>query len=481
MRSSQRFGRTDAAAQQQSRWRRDTTVTTHTLLPKNPLQLYGTALAIYQGTGQLTLSNNRKVRCEFAAGQLETGKTLIVCATQYLVFAYQCGLVTASSFEGTTDDGHQLKVDHIVSETNYLPETTAEGTYFALRVGHLRVCRRPHYSRRHLTFLLTNFAGIRSEESFTYSGLSFVARPIDNLALNLKRLEVLRGVLPTVQLEVTTRASLERVKGDVDELCCLLSIALGTTVQWVALTESTASHTWVCKHHYSHITKRYGNLYVIDTQSSDISTFLQRCGDGRSSRAREQVGLTHAVINTYLDAKSEGDFLQVRALKLVVSVEMLKASFLDKSGSDPLIFSSDKLDGLRPKLQAAIKKVLSDTSAADQRDAVYANIRGLNRTPFRRQLQDLCKAVRMPVDNDEIKRFVASRNKLVHEGHFYCERATEQERAELAPLPSLQSEWFWLLHFVDRLFLRAIDYEGMYIDWSIPTSRTPRQLSPAAP
>ena len=444
------------------------------------MQLYGTALVTYRGTGQLTLSSNRKLACEFVAGQLETGKTLMLCATQDFFLDHLFGLATATLFEGTTDDGHQLKVDHIVSETNYLPETAAAGTYFALRVGHLRVCRQPHRSRRHLAFLLANVSGIRSEVPFTYRSLNFVAHPIDNFALNLNRLEVLRGVLPTVQLEVDTRASLERVTDAVDELCYLLSIALGMKVQWLALNESTASHVWVCRHHFSHVTKRYGALYIIDPHGSDISTFIQRCGDNRFTRARERVGLTHAVIDTYLDAKSEGDFLQVRALKLVVAVEMFKAAFLDKSESDSLVFSPEKFDSLLPKLKVAVKGVLDGVSAADERKAVYANFFGLNRIPFPWQLRDLCEAVRMLVGSDEINRFVASRNKLVHEGYFYCERATEQERTRLAPLPTLEAEWFWLLHFVDRLFLRAIDYEGTYIDWSIPTSRTSRQLSPAA-
>lgn len=136
-------------------------------------------------------------------------------------------------------------------------------------------------------------------------------------------LQVLRGVLPTVQLGVTTRAALQRVTGAVDELCYFLSIALGTKIQWVALTESTASRAWVCRHHYSRVTKRYGALCVIDPRSSDVNNFLQCSGDGRFARSRERAGLTDAAIDTYLDAKSEGDFLQVRALKLVVAVEIV--------------------------------------------------------------------------------------------------------------------------------------------------------------
>lgn len=449
------------------------------MFPENPLQLYGAALETYRGTGQLTLSSERKINCEFIAGQFDNGKTVILCTTPDLVPSLMVGLAVPTRFEGETHEGYHVEIDHVVSETNYLPETFLPGTHLALRVGHLRVYRRTRYSRRHLSVTITNLSGIHSDVAFSYDTLRYTLRPLENAAANLERLEVLRGTLPTAQLQVNTRASLERVTEAVNEVCYLLSIALGTKVQWIALTEETRAGSWLCRHHYSHITKRYGTLYTIDPQGSDISTLLQLSSDGRFKRAREQAGLSNAVIDTYLDAKSEADFLQVRAIKLVVAVEMLKAEYADKSGAHSLIFPPKDFGVLVPKMKKTVKDVFVN-STADQRAEVYANMSNLNRTPFSSQLRQLCAAVRMPVQEEEINRFVASRNKIVHEGRFYCERATDKERAKLAPLPTLQSEWFWLLHFVDRLFLRAIGYEGTYIDWSNPSSPTRRQLSPNA-
>lgn len=197
------------------------------MFPENPLQLYGTPLEVYQGKGKLTFSSKRKIDCQFIAAQLENGKTFMLCATSSLPLAYRFGVATPTLFEGTTHEGYQIEVDHIVSETEYLSETVA-GEYLALRVGHLRVCRRAPYSRKHLTFLLANLDGIHSEISFSYRSLTFALQSIENSSRNLARLKVLRSVLPTAQLQVTTRASLERVSEAVDELCYLLSIALGT-------------------------------------------------------------------------------------------------------------------------------------------------------------------------------------------------------------------------------------------------------------
>ncbi len=276
-----------------------------------------------------------------------------------------------------------------------------------------------------------------------------------------------------------TRVPLAQVTDSVDEVCYLLSIAMGTKVQWVALTESTAKGIWHSRHHYSRVTKRYGSLYVLDHHGSDVESLLQSSSDGRFTHAKEQVGLTDAAIDTYLDAKAEGDFLQVRALKLVVAVEMLKAGHLDRIGSSGLILDEDDFEDRLPQLQTAIKSALAGLTS-NQRKSVYGNLRGLNHVAFATQLQLLCDSVRMPLESDDLGRFVASRNKLVHEGHFYCEKSTERERAKVPPLPSVTHEWFWLLHFVDRFFLRAVGYEGPYIDWSTPGSPAPRHLSPGA-
>ena len=445
--------------------------------PEDLLAPYGPSLEIYQGAGELILSPERKVDCEFVAGQLENSKTIALCAIRDFVPDLTFGLLERSSLKGMTTDGHSFEIDHVLSETSYLPKPNISGTHLALRVGHLRVSRRSRYSRRQLIFLLVNLNGFYPQITFSYRRVKFTLRPIENATVNLKRLQVLRGVLPTAQLQATTRASSDRVEEAVDEVCYLLSLALGTKIQWVALTEATGASFWLTRHHYSRVTKRYGTLNAVEPRGSDISKFLQCFSDGRYSVARKRFGLTNDVIDTYLDAKAEGDFLEVRALKLVVAVEMLKAAYVDIQDRRSLVLPADEFGSKIPEVKAEIKKIFS-ASTGQQRKYLYANLLGLNRIPFSFQMRQLCRAIRMRLKDKELRRFVASRNKLVHEGHFYCDRATNDEKEKIAPLSSPVSEWFWLIHFVDRLFLRAIGYEGPYIDWTIPGSPTTKELTP---
>ena len=450
------------------------------MLPSDALQSYGTPLETYRGDGALELSSGRKVECEFVAGQLDSGRTVLLCATRNLLFDYVFRSVEATGFEGTTEEGCRLRVEGAVFPTNYVAEKVpGSGTQLALRVGRLRVCRRQNHSRRHLMFLLTNVSGIQSEVRFRHQGLDFAIQPLAGYSECLSRLQVTRSVLPTAQLHVATRAAVARVCEAADELCYLLSIALGTKINWITLTESTAARSWLRRYHCSRITKPYGALSVVDRNGSGIGAFLRRVADCSLEQARKKSGLTSAVIDTYLDAKSEGDFLQVRAVKLMVAVEMLKASYAVESGLDVLAFSRQEFEQLRPELLRGIKNSLASAGEATQRAAIYANAGALNRIPFSRQLGRLCKAAGFVVTDEEIQRFVASRNKLIHEGQFYCDCATTREKSRIAPLSDHISEWFWLLHFADRLVLRAINYVGPYIDWSTPESPGQRELKPA--
>jgi hypothetical protein len=449
-----------------------------TLLPDDALEAYGTILASYRGTGHLIFPPSAAIACQFIAGQLENGKTFALCATSDPILGlFVPHLGSNLRLKGETEDGLSVQSLRDLTETTYLPTLPAvAGTWLAFHVAHLEVSRPQPRARERLTYLLSNASGLDSPITIAINGISLEICPLDSASSYIERLAVFRNVLPTARVIATTTAPIEQVSETVDGLCYLLSLALGTKIQWVSLTEE-AGEDWICKHHYSRVTKRYGALSLMDP--AEIVALLRQSADGRFAQKRAQVGLTDAVIDTYLDAKSEGDFLQVRALKLVIAVEMLKAEYATIAGGDPLIVAQVEFDAISASIKEILKNGLPNSSP-EQRGAIYSNLRGINRTPFALHLQKLCTAVQLSLAQDELNRFVYSRNKLVHEGHFYCEKATDRERAKLQPLADVRSEWFWLLHFVDRLFLRALGYEGPYIDWTSPGNPSRRHLLASA-
>jgi hypothetical protein len=70
---------------------------------------------------------------------------------------------------------------------------------------------------------------------------------------------------------------------------------------------------------------------------------------------------------------------------------------------------------------------------------------------------------------EEVKLFVESRNSLIHKGDFYYNTAEPRKRKK-CPLSSAVEEYFFLVNFLDRVFLKLFGYSGPYMDWRQPFS-----------
>ena len=172
------------------------------------------------------------------------------------------------------------------------------------------------------------------------------------------------------------------------------------------------------------------------------------------------------VIDSYLDAKSEGDFLEMRGVKLAVAVEMLKASFIEATGHPEYMMDPEEFALLLPDLKAALKSSVGAALNSPQRRCAYGHLQSLNRLQFREVLKPLCDFLGLEVNDEDLSLFVKSRNNLIHHGRFTSDRRYKLEGT--GNFNDSTQEYFWLAHFVDRLFLRLVDYDGPYFDWSTP-------------
>jgi hypothetical protein len=167
-------------------------------------------------------------------------------------------------------------------------------------------------------------------------------------------------------------------------------------------------------------------------------------------------------------------FLRLGGSKLAVAMEMLNTAFLSTEGRPETVRSESEFGALLPRLKRAVQTVLGNDWKPSERASVYANFRALNRVPFDKHLDSLCSTSALSLSEADRRLFVRCRNSLVHRGRFYCRTADEKMRQECAPPESPAREYFWLLHVMDRLFLRLLDYRGPMIDWSQPDNPTRR-------
>jgi hypothetical protein len=257
----------------------------------------------------------------------------------------------------------------------------------------------------------------------------------------------------------------------------VLSVAAGTKIQWIYSCEYGPLHQPVRRVHAARVTKRYNPLVAVDANDGnyDFQTFVERAYPAYVEK-RIAFRLDEGAIDSYLDAKAAEDYLETRGVKLAIALETLKSILLDQPdiGVSRFAMPEPEFDGIRQNIKDALRQTLRAQGIESEiRDRIYSNLPGLNNTPFEQLIERLCDYLELAVAQDDIRLFVTCRNKLVHEGRFYCRAATDNERERRPPLASPVLEYMFLVNFLDRIFLKLLGYDGPYIEWR--SSRPVRQ------
>lgn len=449
---------------------------------------YGTSLATYKGEGILTLAGGERVECEFEAGQLTSGDVILLCATES---SYLFGIdVSVSAFSGITADGHRLSADDRITGLNYLPDRPRgrSGTLAAFRLEKLTARTGAEGPVRSVRFGITNFKftctatvtgndgcrisvlplRLRSGEEVT----SLYVRPVEHYEQVMRRVLTLKGIDVTCEAvaEVAGDADAPRLEGVMDNLCRILSVARGTKIQWVYGDYYDAAGRLMSRTHFGHITNPYGPLAIIDSRyegRNETRAFIEGAYPVYVER-RDAYKLDRGTIDAYLDAKAENDYLEMRGGKVAVALEKLKAMFLAQPGGKAreFVIAETEFAALMPKLKAAVGEVLKESGVpSSARGEMYGKLRGFNRRSFADLLGDFFNSIGLRPSGREVQLFIQCRNKLVHAGEFYCVAATAEERAKCEPLPSHQEEYYFMVNFLDRIFLRMLGYSGQYVDY----------------
>jgi hypothetical protein len=469
------------------------------------LKDYGDSIVVYVGQGALTLKDGRKLNCKFEAGQLSDGEVLLLCNIMppdlFLCFT----TIAVISFEGLTAEGYRITCANRIMEINYLPEPPEDGqsaVFAAFRLDEMTVQMSDRrIQAKSARFGVTNFqfTGTVARQSGNShyhilpltledenSRTELFISPLEHYTKIKRRIKTLRGTDVTCEVisDILQDGSMERLREVIDDLCYLLSIARGTKIQWIYCDQYDESGGLVMRTHSSRVTKPFCSLTIIDPRcdgSHETKTFLEQTYRVYVSK-RDSHRLNRGMIDAYLDAKAENDYLQTRGVKLAVALEMLKGVLLELPDSSAKEFVLDQEDFKKhvQPISEAIEKILQQGGLEkNDRKAICSEkkIEGLNKRAFRYFIGKLCKQIDLKVEENEIKLFVACRNKLVHMGRFYCEVANNEERIECPPLPSETDEYFFLVNFLDRIFLKLLGYSGTYIDWRAPERPDRSQLA----
>jgi len=465
------------------------------------LKDYGDCLCHYHGKGVITLEDGKKFDCLFEAGQLTSGQVLLLCDFLPPLPTYLG--ISATKFEGTTFDGFRILATEAFSETSYLPDIPLDrssGVWAAFHIHEIIVQIAEDRRSQSVHFGITNFEFLgteRIQQSDNYfchflplnlqskGGSSKLSiKPLDQYDKIMQRVRTLKGIAVSCELlvEIPTGCNITEVTELVSDLCYILSVARGTKIQWVYYDSYDGSGKLLSRNLCSRITKPYCPLEIIHPLAGggkETEAFIEQAYPAYVNK-RERYKLDKGTIDAHLDAKAEADYLEMRGVKLVVAMEMLRAVVLELPCAfvKEYVITDQKFKELVSTLCRAVDDVLKKENIdKDSRRAICNDkkVLELNRRSFAHFLRKLCRHVGLEVKENEIRQFVEFRNKLVHRGRFYCAIATPDEQNQCEPLPSKWHEYCFLVNFLDRVFLKLLGYRGPYIDWKIPGSPTRRE------
>lgn len=460
---------------------------------------YGDSIASYNGRGILTLHDGSELNCKFEAGQMKKGDVLLLC--EFHLDWRLLSSISAIRFDGTTSEGYRISCDNRIAEINYLPDLPDRtGVFAAFRSGEMKVyMTEGSIQTRSVRFGVTNFEFEGTDVQQTGNGecvlplklrsgdctTEVAIRPLGNYEKIMRRIKTLKTIDVTCEVTsyLTEDGGLAHLKEAIDNLCHILSVARGTTIQWIYIDHYDAAAECVMRIHSPRITKPFSPSAIIDPRFDgrhETREFIEKVYGVFVSK-RDSWGLNRGLIAAYLDAKAEQDYLEARGAKLAVAMEMMKSVFLKQpeASVDEWFVGEAHFEGVIDLLRVAIDKTLESQGIQRKlREAIArkGKIKSLNRRPFRHLMAKLCKSLGLAVSESDLALFVAGRDKLVHKGKFYCMEATEEERAKCPPLPSETDEYFFLASFVDRIFLKLLDYSGPYIDRRMPGNPARSQL-----
>jgi hypothetical protein len=440
------------------------------------LSAYGDYITTYSGNGTLTLEDTHTIPCTFEAGQLRNGEIRLLCSSSDF-YSFSTPL---KNFNGTTAEGYRISSERGIVGLEY-QISSKTGTWAAYRLNEMTVQMAEHAQAQSLRFGLTNFLFrkpfpllLADENDVTILSLQSIKEQSDVMW----RVPTLRGIDVTCEVvgNIPVDRDSEWVEDVVNALCYLLSVARGTKVEWIYCDYYDGNGTWLSRTHAARITKEYGPLFVL---RDDLETKLFVEGTYGTYRARRaDYQLDQGTIDIYLDAKAEHDYLQLRGIKLAVAMEAIKAVLLKlhQVSVEEYILNYDDFRGVKSKIQKFVcSELKAEKIGPTQRDMIYRKLSELNRRPFKDILTDLFDYIHLRVEEQDLAQFIKSRDSLVHQGRFYYETATPDDRKQVEPLNSEIEEYCFLVNFLDRVFLKLLGYSGSYLDRRMPAQPVHRE------
>ncbi len=471
------------------------------ILKKLTLTDYGEFISVYSGCGTLSIvggAGEKPQECSFEAGQRIDGNIILLCQDlpPEFPFLFLSGR-EAKKFKGKTKEGYSVRSNE--SKTSLLQISYPKskiGLYdqnLALRLTELSI----NYSEEkcfEVRFGICNFKFDENDTIDKGNKSDKVILPIgeENIEISFKkvndyddkinRISTFKTIDVTCELvlKISNGSDLSKLITLIGGICFLLSVKNGTKISWIYYDICQKNGESISRKHALKVTKAYQPLniyYLKEPRTVQTKEFLEATYP-HYLEYRDLFKLNSGVIDAFLDAKAENDFLETRAGKMALAIEFLKNEYLMSQGQDSeFIIPPENFKKCSQEIQPVMIKTLKlhDLTENGKIQAIsdINKINGLNRRSFSNIFKQLVKQFQVNITNDEISLFTHCRNSLVHRGNFYCKTFRPEEKKRCEPLLNYKFEYFFMVNILDRIFLRILgqDDKMIKVNWRNPPER----------
>lgn len=413
---------------------------------------YGKIVRSYKGSGNLCL-DDYELACSFELVQLVNGNLYALCKIQeptqeLYLFIFQ---KKAVKLTGRTDDGHLLSF----AENTII--TSLQGNEIVIYGKSANIKPSSPQSLGCFKFALTNLV-LNGRFNLNLEGYNISFEPVEEYPDIIKELKVSKGVAITceIKIEAVPTKSKDEMITIIDNICTLLTLARGCRVSWLYYDYVSANEKIIESFHGNAITKSFVNLPLIPADlAQDTKIFIQKTFQHYVNN-RDFWELRNA-IDAFTDAKVEGDFLESRALKLVILMEHLKSQYLRQKNKEYILNPPEIFNASANKLINVVQGILFLRFPKEEKsklEMMANHVRGLNWFPFGRALSEICEHIGLAMNSKERRRFMDLRNELVHHFRFCSDYGNGWD------------QFAYLMTFIGKIFLAILKYDGHYYDWT---------------
>lgn len=434
-----------------------------------PFKYYGELERVTKGEGKLHFSNDKKLDVTFEIAKRGEEK---------LFFNAICdGMDAFSTIElfefgetitltGYDSKGRQVEATELLikdTKTNNNGNSTINGYVRKCEIGQ-KIFDKGYEAHFHLINFL--FEGNETKVEKTEKGTKY-SSPILQLTFpefqcRIEKVEDFKiikellkrqgGVLKTsfLKVDADTHDDFEFIHEKVRKLCQLLSVARSTFIIWSSCQIINPEGESVYELHGNAITRSYHGNNLINIFPKQTLNFLDS-----SWTAYDQYGEIFQLkrfLNGYFDTYVDS-FIESRSLSIAVLVDFLCSSWALKE--ERHVFLDEKVFKKNlSKLEKGIStllEILFDNLKDSYKKAMLSKIVDFNNRPLDWKLKRFRKAFNCPILEKEIKRFIKIRNSLAHRSLF----PEDVDSTEA---------YLFMRHFLDRLVLSVMGYEGEYFD-----------------